>query len=173
MIQSIDDFLLAAIPRGAFGDAVMPFITRLGDMGFIWIIITVALLLCKKTRYYGIISACSLLLSLFLGQYGLKLIFQRERPFYNLPGMLLLIPPPGDYSFPSGHAASSFAAAAAIFYWNRKAGLAAFVLAFLIAFSRLYLFVHYPSDVLAGALLGLGCTLFVVFVVKKLTKAKI
>ncbi len=173
MIQSIDAFLLAAIPRGTFGDAVMPYITRLGNMGFIWILIIIVLLFFKKTRRCGVIAAGSLLLSLFLGEYGLKFIFHRQRPFYSLPEVLLLIPKPLGYSFPSGHAASSFAAASAIFYCNRKAGAVALFLAVLIAFSRVYLYVHYPSDALGGALLGFFCTVLVVFVKKKLTKTKI
>ncbi len=66
----------------------------------------------------------------------------------------MLIAVPQDYSFPSGHTMASFAAATVLWHWNRKAGLATYLLAGMIAFSRLYLFVHFPSDVLAGALLG-------------------
>lgn len=80
----------------------------------------------------------------------LKNLIQRPRPFTLLPGVSLLIPPPGSSSFPSGHTGSSFACAAAIFLLNRKWGVPALALAALIAFSRLYLSVHYPTDLLCG-----------------------
>ena len=78
------------------------------------------------------------------------------RPYSYVPDITLLIPPLDDFSFPSGHTFASFAAATALFLYHRKAGAAAFILAVTIAFSRLYLYVHFPSDVLAGAILGIA-----------------
>lgn len=75
--------------------------------------------------------------------------------------------PPGSYSFPSGHSSSSFAAATILFLRHKKSGCAAFAAAALIAFSRVFLFVHYPTDILAGTLLGVLCALFVHFVYRK------
>lgn len=98
----------------------------------------------------------------------LKNLIQRPRPFTLLPGVSLLIPPPGSSSFPSGHTGSSFACAAAIFLLNRKWGVPALALAALIAFSRLYLSVHYPTDLLAGALLGVGSALLARWLCRRL-----
>ena len=71
---------------------------------------------------------------------------------------------PKDYSFPSGHTQASFAAATALFTGNKKAGICAYVLAALIAFSRLYLYVHFPTDVLAGVVIGICCGLLSAYV---------
>ena len=88
----------------------------------------------------------------------LKPLVARPRPFTSDPARILLIPRPEDYSFPSGHTAVSFAAAsAALFMKKRKTGVAFGAVACLIAFSRLYLYVHYPTDVLAGAVIGILC----------------
>ena len=83
-----------------------------------------------------------------------------------------MIKSPKDYSFPSGHSFASFVSAVILFGWNKKAGLAAFVLAFLIAFSRIYLYVHFPSDVLCGTLLGLFFGVMILIINRKLTKEK-
>ena len=75
---------------------------------------------------------------------------------------------PNSYSFPSGHSSSSFAAATALFIMNKKTGVCAYVLAFLIAFSRLYNYVHFPSDVICGIILGILSALLIYFIFKKL-----
>ena len=127
------------------------FWTRLGDKGMIWILLTVLLLLFKKTRNIGYMSACALLLSLLINNVLLKNLIARTRPYAAVEGLTLLIPPPSDYSFPSGHTASSFAMAGVLYRkMERKWGIAAIVLAVLIALSRLYLGAHYPSDILFG-----------------------
>lgn len=139
----------------------MPKITFLGNAGWIWIAAAVIFLIYKKYKRTGIELVCGLLSCLIIGNIFLKNLVARERPCWirELPDMLVSVPL--DYSFPSGHTLSSFAAAVIIMRSNKKAGFAAMLLAVLIAFSRLYLYVHFPSDVLAGALLGTAIGLVV------------
>ena len=132
----------------------MPRVTALGNGGLIWVVIAVFLIVQKKYRNYGAAILGALILSSLIGDYGLKPFVARMRPYNAIPGVSILIPPLSDYSFPSGHTMSSFSAATVIFRAHKRYGTAALILAALIAFSRLYLFMHYPSDVLAGAVLG-------------------
>lgn len=142
--------------RNPILDPIVIFITSLGDKGFIWIIGTILLLIPEKTRKIGWMSALALLGSLMLNNNLIKNLVARPRPFTVLSDLSILIPKPGEFSFPSGHTSSSFAAAA-VFYRHlpKKIGIPALVLAGLIGFSRLYVGVHYPTDVLAGAVMGI------------------
>lgn len=142
-----------------FMDTIMIFITHLGDGGIIWILIAVAMLLTKKYRQQGMILALALILCLLACNLTLKPLVARIRPFDLDSTIQLLIAAPKDFSFPSGHTLSSFASAMVIFGTKNRFGAAAFILAGLIAFSRLYLYVHYPSDVIAAVFLGIviGC----------------
>ena len=151
-------------------DKIMIFITSLGDGGMIWIVATVLLLIPKKTRKAGIISAVALLGSLLFNNMLIKNIVQRPRPYVTLETLRIIIPRPSEFSFPSGHSSSSFAAAA-VFYrlLPKKLGIPAVVLAGLIAFSRLYVGVHYPTDVLAGALMGIALSYFAQYLVEAIT----
>lgn len=139
-------------------DKTMPFITSLGNIGLIWIMIALILIFNKKYKDVGIMIIASLILTSIIGEGILKNLIQRPRPFMDIPTVHLLISKPTSYSFPSGHAASSFAAAGIIFSTLKKLRIHAIILASLIAFSRMYLFVHYPSDILGGILLGLICS---------------
>lgn len=160
-ISSFDHDILKAVNatmRTPFLDKVMPMITKLGDDGIFWIILAVILLIPKKTRRTGAAMGVAMLLGLIIGNGILKNLFMRTRP-YDLANPVvrkshLLIDAPTDYSFPSGHTLASFEAATALFKDHTVYGFAAFVLALLIGFSRIYLQVHYPSDVLGGAILG-------------------
>lgn len=136
-------------------DMVMSFITRLGNRGILWILTSLFLLIVPKTRKAGAAMAVSLGLELLCCNVVLKPLVARIRPCDVDSAVLLLIPHPGGFSFPSGHTGASFAAASALFFSRNKFGVFAFVVAALIGFSRLYLYVHYPSDVLAGALIGI------------------
>ena len=140
-----NDFLNLLIPR----------VSSLGDAGLIWIVLSVLLLLFPKTRKAGLASGIALLFMLVTGNMILKPLVARLRPFAVNTAVELLIPPPTDFSFPSGHTYVSFASASAIFRNSRRIGIPALILASLIAFSRLYLYVHYPTDVLFGILLGI------------------
>ena len=151
---AILDFMQAHLSCG-FLDTVMPALTRLGDSGVIWIVLAAALLLFPRTRKYGLAAALALVIGALLCNVTLKPLVARLRPFEIADTMRqLLIDPPSDFSFPSGHTKSSFAAATALAAARARGGLAAMILAAVIAFSRLYLYVHYPTDVIAGALIG-------------------
>lgn len=141
--------------RCAFLTPVMEFVTHLGDAGMIWIILTVGLLLFKKTRKVGVMSALALLLALLVDNVILKNLVGRIRPYEVVEGLDCLIGAQKDFSFPSGHTGSSFASAVVCFReLPKKYGIPLLVLAFLIGFSRLYVGVHYPTDVLAGMIIG-------------------
>lgn len=140
-----------------FLDRFFSIITHLGDSGWFWIVFALVLLIFKKTRRWGFCMAIALLLCVSIGNGILKPLIGRERPFAMDSNLILLISPPHDASFPSGHTLSSFSAATTLLYWVQKrwVGICAIILAALIAISRLYLVVHFPSDVLAGTLLGI------------------
>ena len=139
--------------RCGFLDTFFPTITHLGDAGIFWILLTLALLCTKKYRRAGVAMACALVLDLICCNMVLKPLVARVRPF-DMRKVELLVARPRDWSFPSGHAAASFTAVGALYASGEKLWRPASVLALLIAFSRLYLYVHYPTDVLAGIALG-------------------
>ena len=138
-------------------DFVMSYITHLGDAGLLFIVLTLLLLSFKKTRIYGVVCATALVLDFLSVNLIIKPLVARERPFTLRPEIALLVKQPLDYSFPSGHTAVSFAFASAISAYSKRYRLWAYVLAAVIAFSRLYLYLHFPSDVLAGAAIGFLC----------------
>lgn len=139
-----------------FLDKVMPLTTKLGNFGTIWIVISLILILSKKYRKAGILAIYSLLIAAILGEGIIKNIIARPRPFMKMLDIDLLIPKPTSYSFPSGHTASSIAAAMAYakMIEDKRIVIALVLLACTIAFSRLYLMVHYPTDILGGIVLG-------------------
>lgn len=136
-------------------DFVMPKVTLLGNAGFIWLVAAFLLLIRKQDRPYGVMLLAGLVICFFAGNLWLKSVFARPRPCQIDTGIPLLIARPADYSFPSGHTLSAFLSATIIARWRGRAGVPAFILAGLIAFSRLYLYVHFPSDILGGAILGI------------------
>jgi len=129
-------------------------ITGLGDHGIFWILTGITLVCFKKTRLMGLCVILSLAAGLLVGNVLLKNLVARERPCWIDSSVPLLIHNPKDYSFPSGHTLASFEGAVSIWLYNRKWGIPALVLAVLIGFSRMYLFVHFPTDVLGGLVLG-------------------
>ena len=140
--------------RCGFLDAVLPAISRTANHGELWIILAVILLLIRGQRKYGASVACGLILDLVSCNIILKPLIGRIRPFAVNGLVELLIAAPTDASFPSGHTAASFAAVFALKTAGSPLWKPALAVALLIAFSRLYLYVHWPSDVLGGALLG-------------------
>lgn len=155
-------------------------ITTLGNAGWFWIVLAVIMLtvLPKKYKKAGLTMAIALILSLIFCNGIMKHLWARPRAFWvvgqnfvvgnefeNLYGIFNSI---HDYSFPSGHSSASFAAAVSIFMWRKKEGSAALVLAALIAFSRLYFTVHYPTDVLVGTITGALYGVAAYFIVKAL-----
>lgn len=137
-------------------DKLLVAITTLGNSGGIWILVAAILIGTKKYRKTGIHLAMSLILCLVLGNVLIKNLVARPRPCWIDPTVPLLIPVPTDYSFPSGHTFSGFASVTTLFYYKKSWGILAFILASLIAFSRLYLFVHFPTDILGGIILGVS-----------------
>lgn len=154
---SILNFIHLTLQNAVF-DKTMPYITLLGNMGMVWIVISIILISNRKYRHVGIMCISALVLAAIFGEGILKNVIQRSRPFTHMPAISLLITKPLSFSFPSGHATSSFAAAGIIFNTLKKFRIHVIILASLIAFSRMYLFVHYPSDILGGILLGLLCS---------------
>ncbi len=136
-------------------DTFFTFVTHLGDSGIIWIAIGIILLIMPKHRREGVCVLTALLIGFLITNAALKNLIARPRPYTLIEGLSILIPEPADFSFPSGHACSSFAAAVTMLRLSdRRAGIAAVILAFVISFSRLYIGVHFPTDVLAGILIG-------------------
>ena len=139
-------------------DAVMPVITVLGDAGIFWIAVAVLFVFTKKYRKTGIGMLIALIFGLLVCNIWLKPAVARIRPYdfqENLGVIVnLLIEKQHDFAFPSGHTIASFEAAVVILLGSKKLGIPAMILACLIAFSRLYLYVHYPTDVIFSILLG-------------------
>ena len=153
--------LLYAIPRTEFLDSFFLAVTKIaGSYGQLWVIVAALLLIFKKTRKTGVAVLVAYAAVFLLGQFALKNLFSRPRPCQIDQAFELLVSRPSSSSFPSTHSAWAFAAATAIFMRHRKAGAAAYAVAALIAFSRLYLFLHFPTDVLFGAALGAGLGVF-------------
>lgn len=158
--------------RNGFFDWLFPLITRLGNGGFLWIAIGVVLLFWKRTRKYGVLMLCCLAAGALLGEVILKNLVERLRPFHLVEEISLLIARPGSFSFPSGHSWSSFCGATVLWKMDRRLGAAGYVLAVLIAFSRLYLYVHFLSDVLAGSLFGVATALLGNWLMERLTRRR-
>ena len=156
----------------AFLDTVMPLITMLGDAGIFWIALSVLFLLFPKYRKIGLGMGAALLMGVLVCNVTMKPLFARIRPYdYQLEHfgrtIQLLVATPHDFSFPSGHTLASFEAATVLLINNRKLGIPAMILAVLIAFSRLYLYVHYPTDVIFSVFMGIGFAFLGNFLVKK------
>ena len=166
---------------GTVMDPIMIFFTHLGDEGIFWIALSVVLLLFKKTRKLGLASLVSIVCVSFMNSIVLKDLFGRLRPYlidsacwervatdgwnYTMPFENLK---EKSFSFPSGHTATSFGAAFGIFYIDKKKGIVPLILAALIGFSRIYIHVHYPSDVIGGVITGILFSLIACLIVFKL-----
>ena len=142
--------------RCAFLDFFLPLVTSLSNNGEVWIVLALVLLLFRHRRRQGLSVAAALLLDLVSCNLFLKPLIGRVRPCVVNPAVELLLAVPGDASFPSGHTAVSFAAVSALYFSKSPLWKPAAVLACVIAFSRLYLYVHWPSDVLGGIVLGVA-----------------
>lgn len=135
-------------------DKLMPVITALGNGGILFIACAVVMLFFKRTRKTGFMIGCALALGLIVCNITLKPLVARSRPF-TYRDVELLVSPPSDFSFPSGHTIASFEFATVLLIRERKWGIAALVCALLISFSRIYLYLHFPTDVFTSVILGI------------------
>ena len=159
-ITSVDlqilDFIRENLWCG-FLDAVMPAITFLGDAGWFWIAMAIVMLFFKRTRKTALMMGAALIFGLLICNLILKPAVARIRPYELVEGINLLIGKQSDFSFPSGHTAASFEAATVLMIRDKRFGIPALILASVIAFSRMYLYVHYPTDILGGIVVGVLC----------------
>ncbi|MGN0468937.1 MAG: phosphatase PAP2 family protein [Acutalibacteraceae bacterium] len=164
-VQSIQNPVLTAI---------LKFVTTLGEGGIIFIALALVLICTKKYRKIGFAVIIALLVMEIGNNLILKELFARPRPFnlegydwwnevYKYPDF---VSKPTSYSFPSGHTSSAFAAAVAVLWYNRKIGIPTTIFAFIMGFSRIYVEVHYPTDVIAGILVGIVYALIGVLITK-------
>lgn len=157
-LMNIDEDILLYIQesiRNASADKIMKAVTHLGDMGILWIIIIFTLLVSKKYKKTAFIMALTLSIGLLITNLILKNSVHRTRPFHAIEKLFPLINKPEDWSFPSGHATSSIGCGIAMLRnLPKRYGLSGFTIGLLIAVSRMYLGVHYTTDVVAGALIG-------------------
>jgi undecaprenyl-diphosphatase len=149
----------------------MTAITHLGDGGVFWIIMTLLMLCFRKTRRAGAACAVSMVIGLVLTNLILKNWVARVRPYEVIDGLTILIKTPHDWSFPSGHTIACFEGAIVLMLHDKRLGIPALVIAILVAFSRLYLYVHYPTDVLTSVVLGSCFAILAALLVKKGFKA--
>lgn len=147
-------------------DKIMVTFTFLGELGWFWILCAIVLLFFRKYRRNGWIVLFTLLTGVLIANVLLKNLVARVRPYDVNTAVTLIISKPTDWSFPSGHATASFGAAAGLMYANKKFGIAAYIIAAIIAFSRMYLYVHYPTDILGGIAVG-TLSFFIVMVIYK------
>ena len=171
-IQNFDFTVLNGIQSSLqcdFLDIIIPWLTHLGH-GVVWAIFGLVFLFIKKYRFNGICIISALVATVIISEFVIKPLFLRERPYMLNPEFVLLIPEPSGTSFPSSHTSTSFASALQFFGINRKAGLAAMIFAAVVAFTRLYLYVHFPTDILGGIILGVCMGIITIFVSRKIYK---
>ncbi|MBQ6622600.1 MAG: phosphatase PAP2 family protein [Mogibacterium sp.] len=158
IIRSADGNLLVTLQELLVREELTPivrFITHLGDSGMIWILFVLLMLLFRATRKDGLWSGIALAASYIINNLLLKNLIARIRPYEIFSAVQLLVEQQSDFSFPSGHSAASFVVAISMYiYLPKRYGIPALILAFLISLSRIYVGVHYPLDVVCGALSG-------------------
>lgn len=159
MIQLADTQILFWIQNHLVYSQLTPVMIGVSYLEYLWVAIGIGLILRPATRRLGYILFAALIGSVIIGPGVLKHLVMRVRPCFVYPDVMtaVQVASASDYSFPSGHSLASFASAAVLYAGlGRRYGIAALITAGAVAFSRLYLFVHYPIDVLAGAVLGVS-----------------
>ena len=157
--------------RSPFMDTIMKFITSLGYEGYLYYSMILALLIPKKTRKIGLILGLAILFNWIIANLTLKPLVARVRPYNVNTAIDIIIHKPSSYSFPSGHTAQAFTAAFALYFGKSKFALPMMITAILIGFSRLYFYVHYPTDVLGGIIIGCLSAYLAYILVKKVAKS--
>lgn len=166
---SILDFIHNTLSNSVM-DLIMVCITYSIEYGAIAILVFIVMMCIKKMRKTGFAVIGATLSVLLFGELILKHIVCRPRPFVINGAIELIIRAPSGFSFPSSHTATCFAMATAIYLFHKRLGIIAYIYAALVAFSRMYLYVHYPSDVIGGIALGIGCGIGTVALVKLICK---
>lgn len=141
--------------HGPILNSFMVMVSSVTSLGLPWIIMGLILLIKPQTRIIGISVICALVISTLLGVEGLKNVVARPRPIWLDPSVHMLVKVPTDFSFPSGHTLATFAAAGAVWYYKRFWGYLLMLAGVVVGISRMYLYVHFPTDVLGGVVLGL------------------
>ncbi len=177
-IQSIDEQIILFMQnnmRTPFADELMKIVSTLGDAGICWILLCIVLMFFKKTRKAGIMAALALILGALFTNIIIKQLVARPRPYLTVEGLLPLLPAPDPHSFPSGHTTAAFAAAVGIWLQFKKSAptYIALFFAVLMGVSRVYVGAHYPSDVIAGTIIGTLSAIIVYYVQKRFFKDKL
>ncbi|SEG04806.1 undecaprenyl-diphosphatase [Eubacterium ruminantium] len=159
--------------RSPVMDKIMWFFSVIGNGGILPIALTIILLIFVKTRKIGVEAVISLLLTFIIANLIIKNAVDRARPYETYTYLESLIGKMVDSSFPSGHASNTFAVAVAILLNNRKIGIPVTIVAVIMAFSRMYNVVHYPTDVIAGILIGTVIAVAVHFIAKKIKRSRV
>lgn len=168
-INIFDNYILSTIRKylkNKYLDRLMPIVTSMGNLGIIWIALAIVLLLDKPYKTIGVIVILTLIISTVVGEGIVKHMVRRVRPC-NEKNIALLISKPISYSFPSGHTSSSFAVAGVLSMYFSEYKIIFMAIAFLIALSRLYLYVHYPTDIIGGIIIGILCSKLVFIILKE------
>lgn len=171
-IQSADEYIMLFLQdnvRTAVLNAIMIFVTTIGNTGAVWLILGAVMLIPKKHRRSGLTLLACISLCWIFNDLILKNIIARPRPFMTIESLTLLVGEPSSWSFPSGHSCSSFASAYALTKCFGKKGAWSYVLAALIALSRPYVGVHYVSDIIVGAIVGTIGAILVCITLDKLS----
>ena len=171
LIQRFDERALVWIAghvRCGLLDPFMEVYTQLGNTGLLFIALGLALLLFRSTRKAGFSALCAMLIGLVVVNFTIKPLAARDRPWLVIENFVNLVPEKDPNSFPSGHtnAAFAFAVAVCMAASRRWMKITAVCMAVAMGLSRLYVGVHFPSDVLAGALIGSLCGLSGAWAVK-------
>lgn len=176
-IVQLEGMILLWIQQNLRQDWLTPivrFYTKLGNIGFIWLVLCVCLLVFKKTRLAGAAGILALFFSLGLNNVFLKNLVARTRPYEVIEGLQLIGHRATDYSFPSGHSGCAFSSTTAICAVLDKGRIKwiLIVMAALMALSRLYVGIHYPTDVICGSITGILCGLAAAIIMKNLQKRR-
>ena len=158
-IQAWDEKILILLThnRTSLLNKILIFITTIGNHGYVWFVVSFAFLLLNGLRIIGLTILVALCFTWLGGEVTLKHIVRRVRPCNKSFEEYLLIENPPHYSFPSGHSSSCFAVSVVMLFMCSPLFIPTLIFAFLMAFSRIYLLVHYPTDVISGALFGIIC----------------
>ena len=143
-------------------------LTIIGNSGVFLVVVGIIMCIIKKTRRIGMVFLASIVIGFIINDIVIKNIVRRIRPFEAISALEILVKAPKSFSFPSGHTASFFAAATSLFYNSRRNAFVSLVIATAMGFSRMYVGVHYPSDVLAGMVVGVTSGAASIYLYKRL-----